>query len=494
IDVGLRRQQQRHFGECNLDRLNALEPTNRKESEAGTVEKWDKNDQQFQCAGVALIRHFIERRGLLLPSFSNAPELIYVIKGRGFQGAVIPGCPETFESNSNRSQQGQGQNSNQSQREEQDQHQKVRQIREGDILALPAGQAHWIYNDGDSQLVNVTLLDTSNAANQLDENPRKFYLAGNPDDEHQGTGQQQFGQRRRQQQHSRGKEGEQEQQGEGTNIFSGFDQETLADSFNVDVDLARRLQSNQDKRGKIVKVEQRLQILIPERQQQEWERQERQERESEQERERQRCQGGRGRDVNGFEETICSLRLMENIANPRNADIYNPQGGRISTLNSNILPVLRYLQLSAERGTLYREAIQAPHYNLNSHSVIFAIRGNGRIQVVKDNGQNIFDGELRQGQALTIPQNFAVIKRAGSEGFEWVAFKTNDNAQRLPLAGRNSAIRAIPEDVLINSYRISRSEARRLKFIRNETTIFSSGRSSSERMRRRSESEGRAEA
>uniref|UniRef100_A0A7N2MK92 Uncharacterized protein n=1 Tax=Quercus lobata TaxID=97700 RepID=A0A7N2MK92_QUELO len=33
--------------------------------------------------------------------------------------------------------------------------------------------------------------------------------------------------------------------------------------------------------------------------------------------------------------------------------------------------------------------------------------------------------------------------RASSEGFQWVAFKTNDNAQISPLAGQTSALRAI---------------------------------------------------
>ena len=88
--------------------------------------------------------------------------------GRGFQGAVIPGCPETFQSDSS----SQGRGGRRSQQRGSDQHQKVRQIREGDILALPAGVAHWIYNDGESQLVLVSLLDTSSQANQLDENPR----------------------------------------------------------------------------------------------------------------------------------------------------------------------------------------------------------------------------------------------------------------------------------------------------------------------------------
>ncbi len=135
-----------------------------------------------------------------------------------------------------------------------------------------------------------------------------------------------------------------------------------------------------------------------------------------------------------------------------------------------------------------QDGLYVPHWNLNAHSLVYALRGRAQVQVVDDNGQTVFDDELRQGQLLTIPQNFAVAKRASNEGFEWVAFKTNDNAIISPLAGRTSAIRALPDEVLANAFQISREEARRLKYNRQETTLARSSRSSSER-RRRSESE-----
>jgi hypothetical protein len=75
------RQQRRQFGDCQLDRLNALEPTNRIEAEAGSIESWDPNDQQFRCAGVAVVRRTIEPNGLLLPHYHNAPQLIYIVRG-----------------------------------------------------------------------------------------------------------------------------------------------------------------------------------------------------------------------------------------------------------------------------------------------------------------------------------------------------------------------------------------------------------------------------
>lgn len=63
---------------------------------------------------------------------------------------------------------------------------------------------------------------------------------------------------------------------------------------------------------------------------------------------------GGGWKENGLEETYCSMRVRENIADPARADIYSARGGRIATLNSLNLPILRFLRLSAERGVLYR--------------------------------------------------------------------------------------------------------------------------------------------
>lgn len=81
---------------------------------------------------------------------------------------------------------------------------------------------------------------------------------------------------------------------------------------------------------------------------------------------------------------------------------------------------------------------------------------------------------------IIVPQNFAIVKKAGNEGLEYIAFKTNDQAMSSPLAGRLSAIRAMPEEVLMNSYQISRQEARSLKYNREEASVFA-GRSKSNR-------------
>ncbi|KAL3749631.1 hypothetical protein ACJRO7_010717 [Eucalyptus globulus] len=468
----------REQGECRIDRLDALEPTNRIQCEAGVVESWDPNHEMFQCAGIAVVRHIIEPNGLVLPSFTNSPQLTYIVEGNGILGTVIPGCPETFQS-SQQSQfgpqfgQGGQMRGGEGQRF-QDQHQKISRFRQGDVIALPTGVAQWVYNDGNRPIIAVTLLDVTNNENQLDISPRRFFLAGNPQDEHEQGGQQRQG--RRPQQRQRGEEGQ--QRGQCNNVFCGFDARFLAEAFNVDLEIARRLQNENDNRNNIVRVEGGLQVVRPPREHggRGWE----------EERERERYGGGRY-DVNGLEETLCTMRLRENIGDPSRADVYTQQAGHISALNSHKLPILYWLQLSAEKGHLHRNAIMVPHYNLNCHSVVYAIRGSARIQVVSDDGQTVFDEELREGQLVVVPQNFAVVKRAENEEFEWVSFKTNDNAMVNPLAGRTSVMRALPDEVIANAYQVSREDAKKLKYSRRETTVFSSNESGGSFSERRAE-------
>lgn len=92
---------------------------------------------------------------------------------------------------------------------------------------------------------------------------------------------------------------------------------------------------------------------------------------------------------------------------------------------------------------------------------------------MKNDGSAVFDDWVREGQLIVVPQNFAVVKKAGEEGCEWVAFKTNDNAITSQLAGRFSFVRALPEEVLVNSYEISREQAKSLKYNRQEAVVLS---------------------
>ncbi|KAG6400893.1 hypothetical protein SASPL_137738 [Salvia splendens] len=434
-----REQQQ---GECQLSNIDAREPSYTVRSEGGQTEFWDNHNNEFRCAGVSIRRHIIQQRGLLLPVYHNAPVLVYVVQGRGTYGVLTSGCAETFESG----QQQQFSQEERSQRFRDDKHQKVEEFQKGDVIAIRAGDAHWVYNDGDQELVVVVFHHNSNYANQLDQNPRSFFLAGNPGNE------QEEEQYRRLHGSKRG----QEAQSELGNVFSGLDDELLAEAFNVEVETARKLRGQNDERGHIIRAEKSIQLIQPDRSRQE-----------------------QARQHNGLEETFCSARVKENLDRASRADFYNPRAGRFSTLNSFNLPILSFLQLSASRGVLHRNAIFSPHWYTNAHTLIYATHGASRVQIVNHRGQAVFDGQVREGQVLVVPQNFAVIKQASEQGFEWVAFSTNENAAINTLSGRTSAIRGLPVDVVANAYQVSREEAQRIKFSRQETLIFNAPLSAS---------------
>ena len=69
------------LNECQLDRLNALEPYNRIESEGVVTETWNSNHPELRCAGVTLVRRTINLNGLHLPSYGNYPQLIMIVQG-----------------------------------------------------------------------------------------------------------------------------------------------------------------------------------------------------------------------------------------------------------------------------------------------------------------------------------------------------------------------------------------------------------------------------
>ncbi|CAA6662474.1 unnamed protein product [Spirodela intermedia] len=387
---GRQPRQQAERREWRLERLEAVEPSRRK------ITTCRKNPQMAAAGEFPLSwsNSFnspdttIEPRGLVLPYYSNAPRLVYVIQGRGIGGLVYPGCP--FQPSQSR-EQGREQ-------ESRDQHQKIQRFREGDVIAIPAGVASWSYNDGDSPIVAVTVTDTRNFANQLDQRLRRFELAGS--------------QQRRESYEGESAGGEASSAG---NVFRGLDEEVIAEAFGINRETASKLQGLDDRRGNIVRRS--------------YEQQE----EEEEERKR--------RDTNGLEEALCNIKHRENIRKQASADL---EGSPAST-NSHY----------------------ALHWNINAHSILYVTRGRARLQISENQGE-----EFRQrgaaGQIVVIPQNFVVTAQAGNEGFEWVSFKTEDNALVSPLVGKASVFRGIPANVIASSCRVSNEETKRIKYGRGE--------------------------
>lgn len=166
------------------------------------------------------------------------------------------------------------------------------------------------------------------------------------------------------------------------------------------------------------------------------------------------------------------MKFKSNIGNPMKADVYSREGGHWTTLNSYKLPILSYLQLTFEQGQLRQNAMSAPHWNVNAHALVYIIRGSARFQVVDQSGRTVLDDNVRQGQLLVVPQNFAVANQAQEDNFEWIALKTNENAIINQITGKGSAINALPDDLLANAYGLSNEEVKMLKQNRAQDSLI----------------------
>ncbi|XP_077225184.1 11S globulin seed storage protein 2-like [Tasmannia lanceolata] len=436
----------REARQCRLERLSTSRPSRRIESEGGVTELWNENEDQFQCAGVAVMRNIIQPSCLSLPNFAPSPRLVYIQQGRGVLGFSAPGCPETYHS----SGQFRGSRGRQQQAEEsgRDQHQKIHRLQQGDIVALPAGVSHWCYNDGNEELIALSVTDFNSESNQLTPTLKSFYLAGG----------QSRGSRSQQQQQPR----QQERDDYAVNMIRDFDSRLMAEALDVSEDAVRKMQM-EDNRGFIVRVEQGSMRMIKPDEEEEYE---------------ERSPRERG---NGLEEAFCNMRMNTQLDNRREADVYSRQAGRLNSVNMHKLPILQYLDMSAEKGKLYPNAILAPHWSMNAHKVVYVTRGEGQVQVVGHNGRALFNERVKEGDLFVVPQYYAATKRAGDDGFEWVEFQTSALPMKSPLVGSRSALRGMPLEVLTNSYRISNKEAQDIKYNREQQHMLfpPSGRSTS---------------
>jgi hypothetical protein len=141
------------------------------------------------------------------------------------------------------------------------------------------------------------------------------------------------------------------------NIFNGFDTRMLAEAFGVNPELAQRLQSQNDPRGEMVFVKQGFQMLIPSRSQE----MQQQEYEASMPSQHQMQYGesmqGQWNITNGLDEMFCTMKIRSNIDMPSRADYFNQRGSRVTTLNSQKLPIMNVVQMSAARVVLQRVMI-----------------------------------------------------------------------------------------------------------------------------------------
>lgn len=121
---------------------------------------------------------------------------------------------------------------------------------------------------------------------------------------------------------------------------------------------------------------------------------------------------------------------------------------------------------------LAQNALVSPDWSMTGHTIVYVTRGDAQVQVVDHNGQALMNDRVNQGEMFVVPQYYTSTARAGNNGFEWVAFKTTGSPMRSPLAGYTSVIRAMPLQVITNSYQISPNQAQALKMNRGSQSFL----------------------
>jgi hypothetical protein len=167
-----------------------------------------------------------------------------------------------------------------------------------------------------------------------------------------------------------------------TYLVAGFSAELLAEAYNIPVEIVRRMQEN-DERGLLVKCQEEMRCIITadEEEEEEWQRR-----------------------VNGLEETICTTRIRHNTDTRSESDIVSWQAGRVNIVNQHKLPILRYLDMSAEKDHLFpviqsllstsfliadnqsiytlpilQNALYTPNWAMNNHRVVYVTRGEAHV-------------------------------------------------------------------------------------------------------------------
>ncbi|XP_073026936.1 11S globulin seed storage protein 2-like [Primulina eburnea] len=425
--------------QCRLQRITAAQPSKRINSEGGETELWNERDDQFQCAGVVAMRNILRPNALSLPNFHPYPRLVFIEQGYGYISVTYPGCAETYHAESSqRTRESKEKWETTERGSERDLHQKVHRIRKGDIVAIPAGAVHWCYNAGKEDLVAISINDLNHQANQLDQKFRAFYLAGGVPKK----GQQEGGRFEEETFH---------------NVLKEFDTNLLAEAFDMPEEIVRQMQKGGEERGLSVIAQEKMSFIRPD-EQEEWGKHEE-------------------RYDNGLEETYCSMKISTNVESRREADIYSRQAGKLNVADKHKLPILKFLDMSAERGDLFPNALLSPDWSMQGHTIVYVTRGDAQIQISNHNGETLMNDRVNKGDMFVVPQYYVSTARAGESGFEWVAFKTTGWPIRNPLAGYTSVIRGLPLQVITNSYQISPKQAEELKMNRGgQSFLMSPGR------------------
>nr|AAD10369.1 early embryogenesis protein [Oryza sativa Japonica Group] len=469
-------------------RIRALEPTRRVTPRPATPSS-TTTATASSPAPASRRAITIQRNGLLLPSYSNSPRLAYIVHGRASSASSSPAAPRRTRRPRRRRRRSRRTTSAAAvaavvmRRDGDRARERRRRKRRPAAAASSSPSATSTRGSPPSarrrrghprrravlgpQRRRLPARRHLRSRRQQQRQPARpnlqaFRLAGG---QARSEGRQRYGE-------GESSESETERGGEESyNILSGFDTELLAESMRVSPDIARKLQGRSDKRGNIVRVRRGgLRMLRPATSVTDEEMM-------------------RGANAPPPPGTDRRGRLLDEAPRerrrPDEGRPLHPQWRPHHRPQQPEAPRPQLIKMSVNRGVMRRNAILAPHWNINAHAAVYATRARPRLQVVSSEGRRVFDGELRRGQMVVVPQSFA-WRGARRRGVR--VGVVPDERRRHERAGGWQVVGAarMPADVLDNAFGVSREEARMVKFGRGQELAIFSPKSGAAARRRRS--------
>ncbi|XP_059651127.1 cocosin 1-like [Cornus florida] len=124
-------------------------------------------------------------------------------------------------------------------------------------------------------------------------------------------------------------------------------------------------------------------------------------------------------------------------------------GGLVTTMTADKLPLLGKVGLSANVVKLDANAMSSPMYTTDSSvQLTYIVKGSGRVQIVGINGQGALDAKVEAGHLFVVPKFFPVTHVADGEGMEFFSVITSPEPVFEKLAGNTSVWKAITPVVL----------------------------------------------
>ncbi|KAH7404535.1 hypothetical protein KP509_15G030600 [Ceratopteris richardii] len=181
-------------------RVNLGKPEEILRTEGGRLRAWSEHIQSIRNAHIGVGELELEEDGLVIPHYSDANVIAFVLEGKGVMGAVNSHADSKYKRTF------------------------LRRVQHGDVIALPRSTVHWWYNPGNSRLRVFIVGDTS-----LGANPGRFHQFGLA-----GAKQDRFG-----------------------TLLSGFSSDALATAWGVDEKTVEALLERQSDAG-IVKAQKKI--------------------------------------------------------------------------------------------------------------------------------------------------------------------------------------------------------------------------------------------